>query len=229
MAKRDARHEKPDAQGIDLGVGILGSLSDFVETLGETSSTRTQEPRQAGVHPGGAGGAVREGPAVGSRFSRILSGLADMAEKLHGISDEAGGTVSRTGEFTYPSKEGGVKGVYGFTLRTGLRGDDDQVRVEPFGNIRKDKATGEATVQEITEPLVDVFEDERSTTLVAEMPGVGPEDIIVDVREDILTIQAERGQKKYRKELLLGHPTSKDTLNVVCNNGVVTIRCERAE
>lgn len=209
MTKRKPGHQKAGDSPVDVGAGILGSLTEFVETVGEMSSTKERQP------------------VAGSRFSRILSGLTDIAEKLNGIS-EKGETLSRKGEFTFPSKEGGVKAVYGFTLRTGLSGEDDRVRVEPFGNIRKDKATGEAVVQEISEPLVDVFEDEDSTTLVAEMPGVGPEDISIDVREDILTIQAQRGEKKYRKEMLLRHPTSKERVKVVCNNGVVTIRCERA-
>ena len=216
MAKRKPGHQKAADNPVDVRAGIFGSLTEFVETLGEMSSTKEQQPRRG------------EGPGADSRFSRILSGLADIAEKLNGIS-EKGETLSQKGEFTFPSQKGGVKGVYGFTLRTGLRGEDDQIRVEPFGNIRKDKATGEAVVQEISEPLVDVFEDDDSTTLVAEMPGVGPEDISIDVREDILTIQAQRGEKKYRKEMLLRHRTSKERVKVVCNNGVVTIRCERTE
>ena len=227
MTKRKAGRQKPGGGQGDIGGGILGSLSDFVETLGEMTSAGEQRPRRGEVHSKERGGAVGEGPVAGNKFSRILDGLADIAEKLDEIS-EKGETLSRKGEFTVPSKEGGVQGVYGFSFRTGLRGEDDQIRVEPFGNIRKDKETGEAVVQEISEPLVDVFEDEDSTTLVAEMPGVGQEDISIDVRDDILTIQAEKGEKKYRKEILLRHRTTKEGLEVACNNGVVTIRCEKA-
>jgi len=227
MTKRKPGHQKPGGSQVDVGTGIFATLTEFVETLGEMSSAKEQQPRRGEAHSDGERSGAGEGPVAGSRFSRILSGLTDIAEKLNGIS-EKGENLSQKGEFTFPSKEGGVRGVYGFTLRTGLRGEDDQVRVEPFGNIRKDKATGEAVVQEISEPPVDVFEDEDSTILVAEMPGVGPEDISIDVREDILTIQAQRGEKKYRKEMLLRHRTSKEKVKVVCNNGVVTIRCERA-
>ncbi|PKN60261.1 MAG: heat-shock protein [Deltaproteobacteria bacterium HGW-Deltaproteobacteria-11] len=157
----------------------------------------------------------------------MLSGLTDIAEKLNEIS-EKGETIERKGEFTFPSKEGGVKGVYGFSLKTGLGGKDDAIKVEPFGNIRKDKKTGEAAVQEIHEPLVDVFEDEDATTLIAEMPGVGPGDIKIDVRDDVLTVDAEKGEKKYRKEILLSHALVREKITVTCNNGIVTIRCEKA-
>lgn len=228
MAKRRAGQGGAGGTKDDEGAGIFGSLTDLLETLGGMSVTGGEQPRQGKAKAGHDGGEPDEGQVVGGRFTRILGGLTEIAEKLNEIS-EKGGEQSRQGEFTFPSPKGGVRGVYGFSFRTGLQGQDDQVRVEPFGNVRKDKETGKAVVQEITEPLVDVFEDEDSTTLVAEMPGVGPEDISIDVRDDILTIQAQKGEKKYRKEMLLRHRTTKEGLKVACNNGVVTIRCEKAE
>ena len=83
-------------------------------------------------------------------------------------------------------------------------------------------------MQEINEPVVDLFEEDGATTLVAEMPGVGAEDIQLDVRDDVLTLTACKGEKKYRKELLLRHLITKERIQVTCNNGIVTIRCEKA-
>lgn len=228
MTKRKPGRQEQGGDEEDVGGGgILGSLTDLVETLSGMTSAGQQRLRRARGHSQKEDRSAAEGPAAGRQFGRILDGLADIAEKLNEISEE-GETLSEEGEFAFPSKKGGVKGVYGFSIRTGLSGKDDQIRVEPFGNIRKDKETGEAVVQEISEPLVDVFEDEDSTTLIAEMPGVGQEDISIDVRDDILTIQAEKGEKKYRKEILLRHRTTNEGLAVTCNNGVVTIRCMKA-
>ncbi len=58
-------------------------------------------------------------------------------------------------------------------------------------------------VQEVREPVVDIFEEEDHVLVVAEMPGVSPEDVKITVEDDLLTISAERGDKKYRKEVLL--------------------------
>ena len=71
-----------------------------------------------------------------------------------------------------------VKGVYGFSVKVGL-GDkgDKEVKVEPFGNVRRDDKTGETVVQEIREPVVDVFEEKDHTLVVAEMPGVSTKDV----------------------------------------------------
>ena len=153
--------------------------------------------------------------------------MTDIADKLNELPGK-GESLSEKGEFTFPDKGGKIKGVYGFTMKTGLGGTDDQIRVEPFGNIRKDKETGQAVVHEIIEPPVDVFEDDNITTLIAEMPGVGPEDIHIEVRDDVLTVFAQKGEKKYRKEILLRHILSMEMINVTCNNGIVTIRCENA-
>ena len=227
--KRKSGGKKIDEDRSDIGGGIFSSLSGFINNLGDLAEAGERlSKRQASKQDrGDKGGAAGEKAGRENRFGRILSGLTDIAEKLNEIS-EKGETIERKGEFTFPSKEGGVKGVYGFSLKTGLGGKDDAIKVEPFGNIRKDKKTGEAAVQEIHEPLVDVFEDEDATTLIAEMPGVGPGDIKIDVRDDVLTVDAEKGEKKYRKEILLSHALVREKITVTCNNGIVTIRCEKA-
>lgn len=199
--------------------GIFGSLTDLLENLGDLADAGERLARRKTKNQ-----ETDEKAGGGNRFDRILGGLTDIAEKLHEIS-EKGETISKTGEFT--SKEGGLKGVYGFTVRTGLGDKGDKIHVEPFGNIRKDKKTGEAVVQEIHEPLIDIFEDEDAITLVAEMPGIGPKDIHIDVQDDILTVSAEKATKKYRKEVLLSHSPVGDRIKVTCNNGIVTIRCEK--
>jgi HSP20 family protein len=226
--KNKSDRKETDADRGDIGGGIFSSLAGFINNLGDlTEAGERLSKRQTSTRDAGEKGRAGDKAGGENRFGRILSGLTDIAEKLNEIS-EKGETVTKKGEFTFPSKEGGVKGVYGFSLKTGLGGKDDAIKVEPFGNIRKDKKTGEAVVQEIHEPLIDVFEDGDATTLIAEMPGVGPDDIKIDVRDDVLTISANKGAKKYRKEVLLSHSPARDKIKVTSNNGIVTIRCAKA-
>lgn len=229
MKKSRPDHTNDEGEQAGFGGNVFNSLTGFINTLGDLAEAGKKHSRDRVSRPGSdqADRGSREKPAGGNSFSRILSGLTDLAEKLNDISEE-GETLSKKGEFTFPSKGGSLKGVYGFTLKTGLGGKDDQIRVEPFGNIRKDKKTGEAVVQEIHEPILDVFEDEYGTTLIAEMPGVGQEDIRLEVRDDVLTVLAKKGGKKYRKEILLHHSLSEEKIKVTCNNGIVTIRCEKS-
>jgi len=152
----------------------------------------------------------------------MLKGFGDLVEKLGELA-KAGETLSQTGEIQGPGKE--VKGIYGFTVKVGL--GDDRPRVEPFGNIRKDRESGRTVVQEVREPVVDIFEEEDHVLVLAEMPGVSAEDVNITVEDDLLTISAARGDKKYRKEVLLPASTTKEKTHVTCNNGVVEIRCQK--
>ncbi len=40
-------------------------------------------------------------------------------------------------------------------------------------------------------PAVDIFETETSLTLLADMPGVKSEDVVIDLRDDVLTITGD--------------------------------------
>ena len=106
-------------------------------------------------------------------------------------------------------------------IRVGL--GEKGVQAGPSGNVRKDE--GRSRVRKAREPMVDVFEEEDHTLVVAEMPGVGAEDIRLDFRGNSLTLSAERGQKKYRKEVLLSGDLDPGQVTVSCHNGVVEIRC----
>ncbi len=152
----------------------------------------------------------------------ILKGLSGLVEKL-GEMAETGHTLSKTGELRGLGPDKDIKGVYGFTVKVGLGGEG--VKVEPFGNIRRDEASGRSVVQEVTEPAVDVFEEADHTLVVAEMPGIGAEDARLEVTDDVLTITAERGKKKYRKEVVLPGSFPRDKMQVSCTNGVLEIRC----
>jgi HSP20 family protein len=164
----------------------------------------------------GAGRQARGG------FEGILTGLSDIVEKLGDLA-EKGEKISRTGEIHWKGREKDLKGVYGFSVKVGLGGEG--VKVEPFGNIRKDETTGQSVVQEVREPMVDVFDEQDYTLVVAEMPGIGAEDVRLDVKDDLLTIYAEKGDKKYRKEVLLPRSYPKEKMLVSCNNGILEIKC----
>jgi HSP20 family protein len=153
----------------------------------------------------------------------FLGGLGNLIEKLGELA-EKGKELHELKEFG--GENGSPKGVYGFTIRTDIgRGNDREgsVKVEPFGNVRKDERTGRATVREVTEPPVDVFDEPTHVLVVAELPGVGEDDIQLELRDDVLAIAAERGSKKYRKEVLLPLAFEAAAMSHSCRNGVLEI------
>jgi len=152
----------------------------------------------------------------------FLGGLGTLLAKLGELA-ETGGELHKSGELH--DERGKVRGVYGFTIKTGLGGEG--VTVEPFGNVRKDAETGQAVVQEVREPMVDVFEEKDHVLVVAEMPGVAEEDVHLELKDDVLIVVAEKGEKKYRKEVLLPASFSVKKMTHSCRNGVLEVRLAR--
>ncbi len=62
--------------------------------------------------------------------------------------------------------------------------------------IQNTEKAGVATVAEQTRPgpvfspAVDIFESDNSITVLADMPGVKPQDLQIDLRESVLTLTA---------------------------------------
>jgi HSP20 family protein len=158
--------------------------------------------------------------ASGGGLGGFLGGLTELVEKLNDLA-QTGKQLSGTGEIPDLGKQ--LKGVYGFNVKVGI--GDDKVKVEPFGNIKKDTSSGQTVVQEVREPLVDVFEEEDHTLIVAEMPGISTKDVKLDIKDDVLTVTAHRGDKKYHKEILLPKVVDKDKVVFSCNNGMLEIKC----
>lgn len=152
----------------------------------------------------------------------ILGGLTDLIEKLGELADK-GEQLSRARQFQWKGTEKDLKGVYGFSVKVGLGGEE--VKVEPFGNIRRDEKSGQPVVQEVREPVVDVLEEKDHVLVVAEIPGIEEKDVRLDVKDDVLTIYAERGNKKYRKEVLLPGSFPREKMLMSCNNGILEITC----
>lgn len=180
-----------------------------IEEIGSRLENLFGKPAPPKAKPSGLGG-----------FLGGLGALIDQLGKLADHAEKAGGEMIKTGEFDVGS-ERGLRGMYGFTVRTGL--GEKGIKVEPFGNIRKDKQSGRVEVKEIREPVTDLFDEPDRVLIVAEVPGVMQEDVRLELHDDVLELVAERGEKKYRKELLLPASFSPDKMSLMCRNGILEI------
>jgi HSP20 family protein len=164
-------------------------------------------------------------PAEGGGFGLggLLSGLGNLIELVSEMAEEGKAEVTRTGEIRGKGGLKDVRGVYGFTVRVGLGGEPT---VETFGNIKKTKEG--PVVEEMREPLVDVFDEQETIRVIAELPGVEPADIRVELRDDILTVTAEGKERKYTKEILLPAKGKADSLKTSHRNGILEVVLEKA-
>jgi HSP20 family protein len=160
-------------------------------------------------------------PSGTGAFFSGLGTLIDQLGKLAEQADQAGGELTRSGEFG-ASSDKRIKGVYGFSIKSGL--GEKEVKVEPFGNIRKDEEGGQVVVQEIREPMVDVFDEPEHVLIIAEVPGIMQEDVQLELNQDILVLAAEKSEKKYRKEILLPASFAPDKMSFSCRNGILEIQ-----
>lgn len=157
------------------------------------------------------------------KLGGIFKGLGAFLDLVSELAESGQSEFRREGEFKVPgSKE--TKAVYGVSVRVGPEG---RPKVEPFGNIRADRVRG-PVVDETREPLVDVFDEGGEVVVIAEMPGVSESDIHVEPREDILTLSASTGERKYHKEVLLPRPVKPDDFAISYRNGILELRLKPA-
>jgi len=154
-----------------------------------------------------------------------LGGLFKGIEKLVDLAadlKEAGGEIKKEGEIDLSNLKEGMKGVFGFSVKTMAGG---KTVVEPFGNIKKTPKG--PTVEEEREPITDVFDEKEEIVVMAEMPGIDEEAITVELKEDILEIRVVSKDRRYYKEVLLPAKVKPETLLKSYKNGILEIRIKK--
>ncbi|HWV38132.1 MAG TPA: gas vesicle protein GvpH [Vulgatibacter sp.] len=157
-----------------------------------------------------------------SRGGGLLDGLAALVEKLAELA-EKGERLQRSGEVT--SSDEKVKAAYDLDVRIGVGEEAGEAPEGPRREVRE----GRAVVQPIREPLVDVFDEAPGLLIVAQLPGVECGEISLELRGDVLAIEAEHDGLRYEKELLLPRPYPRDRMRATCRNGVLEIRMNGGE
>ena len=172
---------------------------------------------------GGIGMAERRRkPEAGIEFGLggLFKGIGSFIDLLSKMTEEGKEEYTRSGEVKGSGDK--VKGVYGFSVKIGLGG---KPVIEQFGNI---KATEKgAVVEEVREPIVDVFDEGEHLVIISELPGVEEDDIHLDVKGDILDLTAEGKDRKYNKEVLLPSPVDAATMESSYKNGILEIRFKK--
>ena len=117
-----------------------------------------------------------------------------------------------------------LSGVYGFTVRTLA---DGVPKVQTFGNIRK--TTKGPSVEEVREPIVDIFDEGDTIKVIAELPGIEKSDVHTEVNGDILRLSADGRARKYSKEVLLPSIVDEDTIKSSYGDGILELELRKKE
>lgn len=116
--------------------------------------------------------------------------------------------------------------IWGYRVEIG---PDGVPRVEYFGNVKR--KFGKPVVTEEREPIIDVFEDEETITVLAELPGVSKDKINVEVSEDKrkLYIKASDTNRKYYKEVDLPSPVDPESAKAEYRNGILEVKLKKTK
>lgn len=153
----------------------------------------------------------------------IFKGFGNLIE-LAGKLAEEGGEFRKEEAFTAKGPGGKeLQGIFGVSVRT-LEGGKPVF--ETFGNIKKTPKG--PVVEEVREPIVDLFDEKNHVRLIAELPGVGDEGLSIELKGDILNLNAAAKERHYAKEILLPCPVKQESLQKSFHNGILEITLEKA-
>lgn len=91
-------------------------------------------------------------------------------------------------------------------------------------------------------PAVDIFESDEGLTLLADLPGVGKEELHVDIEQGLLTVQANAKSNidaepvqreflpgKFYRQFQLADIFDAEKISAEMKNGVLTLRLPKSE
>ena len=149
-------------------------------------------------------------------FEQIDKEFSDAEDMLNRMFK----TVTETGTAGSPTQPY----FYGYQITVGPEG---KPHIREFGNVRPSQK-GLIEQSAIRQPLVDTSINEKENTLVitAEMPGITKEDVKVTMEEGLVTIHAEKGNKKYHTELPVVNELDADSTKASYINGVLELKIQ---
>ncbi len=132
------------------------------------------------------------------------------------------------------------------------------VRYNPFRDLRTmqeqmnrlldmawNREAGEDLREGIWQPTVDIFEDEESVVIKAELPGMDQKDIEVRIEDNTLTLRGERKHDQtikkenyhrveryygtFQRSFSLPHTVDQEQVKATCDKGVLTITLPKRE
>lgn len=157
-----------------------------------------------------------------NELNALFGELRAFVETLQSAGEE-GASVERVLQFG--SSDDGTAGVMGVRVETGL-GD-------ATGTVRETVASAQPETEEeastVRRPPVDIYEEDHRVRVVAEMPGVGKEDLDLTVEENALVLSAETGRRRYWRAVSLPGPVTTGEYSVRTENGLVELIFSRGD
>ena len=146
------------------------------------------------------------------------------------------GKAENTREFSIDTPAGPLKGMASFRMgsladRAGAGGASPSRDASQHEVKRKPAATSAtrpaakpaAEMADAREPMVDLFDEQREILIVAELPGVKPDEVTVTL-EDSAVIISTSGARRFRAVRALPCTVDEASLSRAMRNGILEVR-----
>jgi HSP20 family protein len=162
-------------------------------------------------------------------LGKLLSSPDEVRERLEALREklkQAGGKETQTDE----EWRQGVS-VRGHVRTRGVLGEREYhigTGGKPVWEQRPTRKPPEPP--EVVEPAVDVFDEPKEIVVVAEVPGVGLNDLELKVQDKVLSLSTKsKAGMNYRKDIELSSEVDADTLRATCHNGILEVRLRKKD
>ena len=118
-----------------------------------------------------------------------------------------------------------------------LRGTERTMKSQPIrhvksmaahSNFRPSKSFANRKFEE-QKPLIDIFQENNTVTIVAEIVGFNKESLKISVKDQKLTLSAKSKDRRYYKSLNLPTVVIPNAMHTKFKNGVLEIKLKKAE
>lgn len=152
---------------------------------------------------------------IESTIDQIIPGLGSLVKKLKQTSPDLEYRLNETGVEIEKRIKEGYSGKPKISYSCNIRTLSQEKSNAP---VKRKKEAG------YIEPVVDVIREDSFIRIIAELPGVGQEDIILEIREDSVVLEAKSSSRKYRKVIPVTGKLTLDEQRYV--NGIFEARFE---
>lgn len=242
MAKKKKIDAEKDLEQLEKEITQKGKEIEQLKKTIEEMRTQIQRKERTGE--------AVELSKIFDNVSELLdvgSGIFGMSGKIQSEGSEGKGLFGLVNDLVRLAEKSetfqkriklGEKGVIDFRVRSGpIR---KSAATKPIGSLKISKPKKETSLKEVPilptvgsieqrEPIVDIFEEGDDIRVMAELPGVEENEIILSIEDDTLTISTNTTPRKYYKRMELPNPVKNNAVESSYRNGILEVRLKKAK
>lgn len=155
---------------------------------------------------------------AGGILGNILRGINEVVDLVQKMDSEGKTEINRTGTFGSLTDRKGLGGCYGVTFKTGL-----PVRKIPTVADTTPAGAQQGISFKDIEPVIDVFDEGHFIRVVAELPAVTEEDVVLHMKENVLYLTVWAKEEPFSKSVRLPEKVKPGTMRKSLRNGILEV------